>query len=337
MGNIIIPSIYTFLQLIIFMIFGFFLSKALRWPKIFFKHIGLFIINFALPLYFFTNISKTDKASVMQGIIFPPFALLYLIVMFLISYLIYTLFKIKGSEKRAGVALSTFGNSGYIPLSLIEIFPITLPFLVTKFDPKISTLFVGTYLLINSPLLWSIGNFLVAGKGAYPKPKEFFTPPLAGIIAGLLVVILGAQNFFLNKELPFYYIFTAFEKIGSTTLPFIMITLGSMIADIKIDPETKKGLTLNFSLVFLIRFILSPLLYWILFFLVIKNLKPTPIQNWVIFLEMHTPAATNLSVMAHKVEQNENLISFSLLFSYIFFLILLPVYIFLFILFAGNY
>lgn len=335
--DIIIPSIYTFLQIVILIFIGFALSKWFKWPKIFFNHISLFIIDIALPLYFFTSISKTNRENVLQGAIFPPFALLYLFVIFFISYLIYSLFQIKGKEKRAGVALSAFGNSGYIPLALIEIFPITLPLLVEKYDPKVSTLFIGTYLLVNSPLLWSVGNFLVAGKGKFPKPREFITPPFAGIFAGLLVVIFNLQGFILNKNYPINYIFIAFEKIGSITLPLIMIALGSMIAELKIEKNDKKDLFLNLSLSSFIRFIISPALYWLLFLFVIKKLNLTSIQNWVIFLEMHIPAATNLSVMANKGGQNENIVSFTLLFSYIAYLILLPIYIFLFIFFASDY
>jgi malate permease and related proteins len=319
------------------MAFGFVLSKWFKWPRIFFKYASLFIMNFALPLYFFTGISKTTRANVIEGAIFPPFALILIIALFLISYLIFTLFRISGPERRTGIALSTFGNSGYIPLSLIEIFPITLPLLVVKFDPKISTLFIGTYLLINSPLLWSFGNFLVGSKNKYPKPLEFFTPPLAGITAGLLIVIFNLQDFLFNKNLPFYYVYMAFDKIGSITLPLIMITLGSMIAEIKLEESNRTKLTLHCMLVSFVRLIVSPVLYWVLFFFVIKKIHLTPVQNWVIFLQMHVPAATNLSVMSHNSGQNENLISFNLLISYIGYLILLPVYIFLFMYFAINY
>src|SRR4030042_7145625 len=94
--DIIIPSIYTFLQIVILIFFGFALSKWFKWPKIFFNYIGLFIINIALPLYFFTGISKTNRENVIQGSIFPPFALLYLFVIFFISFLIYSIFQIKG-------------------------------------------------------------------------------------------------------------------------------------------------------------------------------------------------------------------------------------------------
>src|SRR4030042_5651307 len=143
-GNVIIPSIYAFLQIIILISFGFLLAKLFKWPEPFFKYTSLFIINFALPFYFFTSISKTNKANVIQGALFPPFALLLVIVTLVISYLIFSLFKINNSEKRAGIALATFGNSGYIPIALIETFPITLPLLVEKFDPKVSILFIGT-------------------------------------------------------------------------------------------------------------------------------------------------------------------------------------------------
>lgn len=286
-SKIIIPSIYTFLQIVILTLFGFFLSKFAKWSKVFFKYTSLFIVNFSLPSYFFTSISKTNRVNIIEGAIFPFFAFILLVVTFIIAYFLFSLFKIKGEEKRVGIALSVFGNSGYIPISLIEILPVTLPFLAEKFDSKVSILFIGTYLLVNSPMLWSIGNFLVSSEKKLPSLKEFFTPPLFGIIAGLVVVIFNFQSFIFDKNLPFYYIFLSLEKIGSVTLPLIMISLGSMIAELRIEKDKKAGIINSFLISSIIRFVLSPFLYWILFFFIIKRYHFTPIQNWVIFLEMH--------------------------------------------------
>ena len=106
------------------------------------------------------------------------------------------------------MGMSAFGNSAYIPLLLIEIFPVTLPAVAYRFGLEIPTLYVGAYLLVLSPLLWSVGNYLVSASPGRIKFKDFFSAPLMGILAGFTVVLLHLQPVLFNPKLPFF-IYTA--------------------------------------------------------------------------------------------------------------------------------
>lgn len=252
-----------------------------------------------------------------------------------VSMAVFRFIPLTHKEKRAGMGMASFGNSAYIPITLIEIFPVTLPVVAEKFGLAIPTLYVGTYLLVLSPLLWSVGNFLVSGSSDRIRVKDFISAPLLGILSGFAVVLLRLQPLLFNPELPFFHIYKALDRIAPVTLPLIMISLGSMIANLSYAKSENPSRIRITAAVCFIRFLFFPSLFFSLYFLILKNLSLSPAQIWVIFLEMHIPPATNLSVMAAQAGINEDTVSFTLLFTYIIYLFLLPLYLLLFLSLPG--
>ena len=114
-----------------------------------------------------------------------------------------------------------------------------------------------------------------------------------------------------------------------------MISLGSMIANLSYKKGKNHSLIIVTLYVSLIRFLFFPALFFSLYFLLFKKLALSPVQIWVIFLEMHIPPAANLSVMAAQAEINEDTVSFTLLFTYILYLFLLPLYLLFFLSLPG--
>ncbi len=327
--SIFIPVFYTLLQLLFLLAFGYFLAKFRGWEYKFFRQLGQFIVRVSLPLYFFVRISKTNLYNVKKGLLLPLTAVILTAIGLTASMLLFHFFKLNKNEKRAAIGMSSFGNSGYIPLTLIEIFPFTLPMITEKFNVEISSLYVGLYLLVQSPLLWSVGNFLVRGSSDRIRVKDFISPPLIGISIGLVTVIFGFQKILFDPKLPLLHIYKALDRISSITLPMIMISLGAMIANLSYSGQNRNKLIKMAISVSAIRFLLYPAIFFASYFLFLRKLIHDPIMIWVIFLEMHIPPATNLSVMAIQGETNEDTVSFTLLFTYIVYLIFLPLYLFL--------
>lgn len=322
---------YTLLQLLLLLALGFGLSRFRGYPRVIFQGINRLTLNVGLPVYFFVSISKTSVADIRSGWIFPIAAACLIGVNLAISAPLFRLLRFEEPDRRAGMALSTFGNSGYIPLALMEIFPLTLPTIAQRFNPLTASVYVGAFLLLNSPVQWTLGNWLVAGSGQRPKPAELITPPFVGILAGLAVVLLGVQPVLFDPGLPFLYAFKAMEKVGNLTLPLIMICLGAMIAELPIDRDTGKemiGMALGVSAV---RYLALPLLFVAAYLLLLRPAGLTPVQTWVIFLEMHVPPATNLTIMAARAGRNEHHVSFTLLFTYLLYILALPVFLFVFL------
>ncbi len=83
----------------------------------------------------------------------------------------------------------------------------------------------------------------------------------------------------------------------------------------------------------LVRLVLLPCLFYASFFGVLRHLSLAPAVLFVLFLETHTPPATNLSLIAGEAGVNEHHAAVTLLGNYILYLLLMPIYltVFLFI------
>lgn len=336
MFSLFLPVIYTLLQILSLMLLGFCLAKTGEWwSKQFFQLLSRLMVRVGLPIYFFTKLCQTNPDDIRTSLLFPGIAVCVVVVNFSCAALVFRFFPKLQPFKRVGMALSTFGNSGMLPLTLIELFPLTLPVISERFGTTTPLLYVGTYLLVLSPLLWSVGNFLITGKGKLPKIRELVTPPLIGILAGLSVVMLGLQPILFDNRLPFYYLVKSFERFGAITYPTILVCLGAMIARIQFQKENRKELLSLATLVSAIRFLILPGIFLLLYWGVIQRFDLSPAQKWVIFLETHLPPASNLSMMAAQAGMKEDQVSFTILITYLVYMLMLPVYLLIFLALPG--
>jgi predicted permease len=323
------------MQLVALLGVGFLLRRLGRWGDTFFSSLSRFVVRIALPLYLFIRISRSDPDAILRSPLFLIAAVLLIGTGLLFSWLIFSFLPFKGDEKRAGIALGAFGNSGYIPLSIIDIFPITLPMISEVFGIATPSLYVGTYLLIFSPALWSLGNYLMTGRGKRPGIKEIFTPPFIAVFAGFLMLTTGLQGILDNEGLPFFHIMKALDRIGDMTLPMVLISLGAMIGNLHTSKYHRSKLFLMAAASSVVRFLLLPGLFYASYFLFLRHMNLTPGQIWVLFLETHIPPATNLSVMARHEGIHEDYAATTLMVAYGLYLLLFPFYLMIFLKLPG--
>ena len=330
-----LPIFYTVLQLFALIAIGFFLKRYGGWEDKFFSSLSVFVVKIALPLYLFIKISSSDPQAITRSPVFLLAAVVIMGAAALVSIIIFYFLPFKADEKRAGIAFSTFGNSGYFPLSVIEIFPVTLPLISELFGTSEPTLYVGVYLLVNSPLLWSAGNYLMTGKGRRPGIKEIITPPFVGVLLGFIALLTGFGAIAGNQGLPVFHLLSALERISSMTLPLILISLGAMIGNLHASSEKPSKLMFMAGVTSSIRFLIMPVLFYGSYFLFLKNLNLSPAQLWVLFLETHIPPASNLAVMAHSKGTNEDYAAYTLMVTYGLYMIIFPFYLMLFLRLPG--
>ena len=330
-----LPIFYTVLQLFSLIAVGFFLKRFGGWEDSFFTSISKFVVRVALPLYLFIKISSSDPNVIIKSPLFLLAAVVIMGLGALVSIGIFYFLPFEADEKRAGIAFSTFGNSGYFPLSVIEIFPVTLPLISELFGTTEPTLYVGVYLLVNSPLLWSAGNFLITGKGRRPGIKEIITPPFVGVLLGFIALLTGFGAIAGNQRLPLFHIISALEMISIMTLPLILISLGAMIGNLHAASKKPSKLILMAGVTSSIRFLIMPALFYGSYFLFLKNLNLSPAQLWVLFLETHIPPASNLAVMAHSKGVNEDYAAYTLMVTYGLYMVIFPFYLMLFLKMIG--
>ncbi len=123
----------------------------------------------------------------------------------------------------------------------------------------------------------------------------------------------------------------AANRLGLAVFPLLLLCLGSIIAELRgrFDRDTWLALASATAT----RFLILPGLYFGAYFLFLKELRLTPAVLWVLFLECHTPPATGLAIQA--VGKNDAVVAPVLLWTYVAYIFVLPLYLLLFLSLPG--
>jgi len=227
--------------------------------------------------------------------------------------------------------MSALGNSGYLPLTISETLPVALPAVAGILPDETAALYIGIYLVTMNPILWTVGNYLIAGGVKKPRFGELFTPPAFSVVLGVVVVLIGGGRFFTDQGSILFYLKKTAETIGNMALPTVLICLGGMIGQAGLDGFRRGKETVKFiSAVISVRLLCMPSLFFLFYFLTRRLIVLEPVQYWVLFPETITPPATNLSVMAAQAGRNQSMVAQTLFFSYLSFFIIFPFFFALF-------
>ncbi len=330
-----IPAFYATAQMLILTGLGFFLRRTDVWPRVFFTQLSLLVVRVGLPAYFIASLSRTALENVVAA---WPMAIAGVVVFVTgvgIALLVFRRMPFSMKDQSAGIALGGIGNGAYIPLSVAEIVPMTVPIVATRFGTTEPILLIGVFLIGFSPLLWSVGNMIVTSQRGPFKLTRLLSPPVIGILIGVSVPVLRIQSIVFDPTLPFHHVHAAVSRVGSVTMPLILIILGAFIADLRIGRERGREFYLMAGAVSAIRFIVFPALFYALYFLVLEPIGAPPAVRWVLFLQTHIPPATSLSVLASQAGINEEHTAFTLLVTNVLYLVVLPLYLILFLSLPG--
>ena len=141
----ILPGFYTSIQILVLLSIGFVTRKTGLIDENFQKSVSSFLIKAALPLYFFTNMGRADLSALRSSLYMPLAAVINVAAAVLLAFAVFRLMPLEKKVKRAGIALGTFGNAGYIPISLIEIFPMTIPVFSNYLGGNKAVVLIGVY------------------------------------------------------------------------------------------------------------------------------------------------------------------------------------------------
>jgi predicted permease len=336
MTSYILPVLFAVIQVFTMSFFGYILRAKNRLGIDFFNQLNEFLVRIALPLYYFTRVARTDIRDVASSLFFPVAAVVLIAVTAGISWVFFSALKYQGSLKRTAVGMALFGNAGFFPLFLAELFPSIIPGFKERFGVTTPLLYISTFMLVGSPALWGGGNYLFAESGGPFKLRKLITPPVFGILGGLFVTISGLQTYLLDPTLPFYHMYAAMNSVGSVVPPLLLLCLGATIANLKgIGPENRREYLRLSAHVSFVRFVVLPALFFASYFLILRPLRLSPAHSWVIFLQMTIPPATSLAVLAARGKTNEEHVGVALVVSYILYIAVLPVCLMLFLSLPG--
>lgn len=333
MSGYVLPVFYAVLQLLVLIAVGFIARRSGKWSEPFFRGLSRFVVVVALPLYFAVRLGRTDISDYGEVFSMPVAAIGMVVLAMLASYGLFALLPYRGQDRRAGIAMATFGNSGYMPLTIGEILPVSVPVVAELFAPDLVPVMVAAYLFVFSPILWSIGNLIITtpdeGRSRL-TPGKLISPPLVGIIIGLGISLSGLGTLATDPALPVFHLFEAVDRLSAITLPLALVSLGALIGGLDVPRGAfSHYLGLALAVVF-VRFVVIPgafvalyatgLLAWV-----------GPAALFVLFLEMHTPPATNFTLMVGQTGVNTEHTAVTLLVGYVAYVMAMPGYLVLFL------
>ncbi len=338
MSSYLLPVFYAVLQLIILIAVGFVVRRTGHWSDRFFAELSRFVVRVALPLYFVARVGRTDISGLGQLLIMPLAGGAMVGLGLGLSFGLFALLPFSGANRRAGIAMASFGNSGYMPLTIGEIVPVSVPIIAESFAPDLVPIHVAAYLFVFSPLLWSVGNLIITtpeeGRQRI-RWQKLISPPLVGIVIGLLLSLSGLPDLSNNPNLPVAHLFDALDRLSAITLPLALVSLGALIGGLEV-PKGAFGHYVGLAMsVVSVRYVLLPGVFFALYATgSLRMLAPAAV--FALFLEMHTPPATNFSLMVGEAGVNTEHAAVTLLVTYVAYLLAMPVYLVLFIALGGG-
>lgn len=215
------------------------------------KGLSVVTVNVLLPCLIFTKITNN-----LDPTIFPTWWLVPLSASFMVLTGIGTgalLFIRKLPQKKNLLPLGGMQNAAYLVL------PIGAAVYPNQFDEF--ALYNFLYVLGISPLVWSLGKFLITPKGSENKIsyKDFISPPFLANVSAILLVLIGTRQYvpeILNNSM---------VMLGDATVPIATFILGATLGSVSLKKMPPMNETIK---LLLIKFILLPtivitLLYWL--------------------------------------------------------------------------
>jgi len=294
------------------------------------------VYNFFLPAMLCTSVASTVASGAGWSLLPLPLAawLQVGLAVAIVSALLGPR-RLRSAAGRDVTALSSFGNSGVLPLIFADCLFRTQPALLAR-----ANALVAMFLLGWSPLFWTFGFSLLSKKADSPSVqagapsvqaaaaeieepfweglrRRVLTPPIIGCLVGIVVGALAPLRWLLvppSTPLPLHRCLALFGKAYS---PAALLVLASSLglpapkadqgggeaadaapptADAK--PQTVRDL----GTVMLVRFLLLPLAFSALLGLAKRSglLPPDPLRDFILTMQASMPSAQN-AVLALQV------------------------------------
>lgn len=263
---------------------GFVLSRRGWFDEYSSALIARLVTAVSLPLYMIVSISKNfdhNKLVAMAPDLLLPIC--SMLLAFIVGKLAARIFKIK--KERRGIFCTNFfiANTMFIGL------PVNLALFGEKSIPA-----VMLYYMVNTTFFWTLGVHNIVqdtlahtkNKPAFFSPtalKKIFSPPLAGFIIGIILVLL-------DWRLP-HFLMNSFQYVSNLTTPLSLVFIGIEMSKI---PLGEIGFDKELLLGVAGRFLVCPLCVLVL----VPLLPVTTLSAQVFTMQATMPAMTQMAIVA---------------------------------------
>lgn len=184
------------------------------------KALSAIIIKILLPCLIFSNIMKNFQPGELSIWPLIPLVAIAMVGVGLLAAAV--LFARQLPEKKNMLSLASIHNASYLVL------PIGSILFADQFETF--KLYCFLYILGISPILWTLGKYLVSSTpGRKINLCELITPPFVANLLGLILVFTHIRDF-----VPMI-VLDPIEFIGSATIPLAIFILGAVLGTISFD------------------------------------------------------------------------------------------------------
>ena len=286
---------------------AFFLKILTRKTSI---ELGNFTINITLPFLIFTSmIKKFPDIKDTAWYILPFLNILLISGSLFITWLFLKIYEPKMGEKELYL-ITSFQNGAFLPLAVVgALFPEEVS--------KVYYVYIFLFVLFFSPLIITTSRLLFSGKvpTILNILKSILNPAFISVMVSMAAIY---TNFY--KYIPDFIINT-FAKIGDTTIPLILFTLGGSLY---YAYKTKVKIPFSYAIWgAMIKLVILPgIVFLILLFVDIPK-----IIKIILILEAGAATAVNSSTFAMVYGGNYAIISKASVIVYILALFIYPFFI----------
>lgn len=264
------------------------------------------VIEVTLPVMIFCQLLKNFSFSLYSyWWVFPLVSIVINLAGFTVGLLFCGFFKGE-QQKLQFLSLTTFQNSGYLPLALVA---------ALLSAEKLNVMFIYLFLLLAgfNLVMFSVGvHMLTSHKNRKFEMGSLFSPPVTATIVTLALVYLGWQGFVPQVVLK------PLGLVGECTLPLAMFVVGGNLAQIHLVKIDKKMITL----MTLAKLIILPAIgLW-----AVLALRLPELIGLLIVMQLAMPPATLLSVITNHYKKEDIFISQGILFGHLISIITIPVF-----------
>lgn len=268
------------------------------------------LLNLSLPFSMFLNITanfnKSEFLSLFSGMIIP---LVSMTITYLTSLAYRSLMNVEQTRRGTFTTMFTCSNTIFIGL------PINLAVFGEKAVP-----YVLLYYIVNTSIFWTIGIYEIAKDNSqlhettmtfHPLValKKIFSPALIGFMIGLAWMFTGVKVPSFLQQFGNY--------LADLTTPLSMFTIGIMVYFNGI-----KNLKLNRDIVGVLlgRYLLSPLIVWLLGFI----FPVSSLMLAVFMVQSAMPVQNSVPILARAYKADQEFAASSLGYSVLIYLLYIP-------------
>jgi len=331
---------------------GFVATKNKKMDQTAVSSMSKLIYNIFQPALLLVNVAQTlamAEGGLGPLLPLPIFAIIQILIGSTIGSVLCSALKLprESRDRRELKMCTTFANSGPLPLLFAD--ALFKNFADTTLVPR-AVAYISFYLLGWSPMFWTYGFSIAAGKkestapalpeGASaldkikawwsdPNTQRIFSPPVFGCILGALVGLTPLKGLLIGKSAPLSPAFDAMRTLGAAYLPAAILVLAGSLAGKSSDDGTageSTSLVRNVSMVMLARFVMMPIaaLALVKSGISLNMLPNDKMLYFILLMEACMPSAQNSVIMLQMEGQTAAAQSMAKTLSTVYLLSIIP-------------